>query len=181
MNDSIIIGIKAIGTDANITNLEIKRTNENNNTITLLNEGFNIGVLELDRIFTKGIDKQETYTITVMDKNRNSASVTLQIYKDSTSTFTNIYYHKSIKLGYQNNSTYGHYLDPLAGKVYNDANVGGLEQNIHIVVYYYVSSGKPSPTLVCPAQADAMTTYPNISNWAEKNATRYDYHASVLI
>lgn len=178
MNDSIVIGIKASGDGVNITNLKISMTNEKGESKTLIDEGVNSKTIDVTKVLFKGIDEEEHYSISVMDRNRESASTEFTVYKDSASEFTNIYYHESLILGYPDNTDYGHYLDPFTGEVYNDDNVEGQEANVHIMSYYYLSSGKPSPTLICPGQDDAVANYPLVEDWDVLNVTNYDYHST---
>lgn len=178
LNDSIIIGIIGKGDGINITNLKITSRNDSNQIITLVDDGLNAESINIDKILYKGISTKEVLTISIMDRDRNSISKQITVFKDSTSGFSNIYHHTSIFLGYPSNASYGHYLDPFNGIVYSDSEVAGNEANIHIMSYYYLSSGNPSPTFICPGQDDAASQYPLISGWNVLNTTQYDYHST---
>lgn len=177
INDSITFSVHAEGLSSNLTYFKVDVVSDEG-TSTIYDEGMNTPVFDAEKVFFKGIPERETFVITVMDYNRNTSTASFTVFRDTLSGFGAILHFSNIVLGYQGNSTYGHYLDPTNGMVYSDANVTGHEQDVDIIVYYYLSSGQPSPTLVCPAQADAQTQYPSVAAWSVKNATLYDYHTS---
>ena len=177
INDTISFGVHAEGISSNLTYFKVDVVSENGTT-TIYDEGMNSKTFDATKIFFKGIPDEETYVITVMDYNRNTTSASFTVYRDSMSGFGPVYHFTNLVLGYQNNTTSGHFLDPNTGSIYDDATVGGHESDVDIIVYYYLSSGLPSPTLVCPALADAQAQYPAITGWTVQNATLYDYHTS---
>lgn len=177
INDTICFAVHAEGISSNLTYFKVDVISENG-TSTIYDEGFNSATFDATKIFFKGITNKDTYVISVMDYNRNVTTASFTVFKDTLTGFGPVYHYSNIVLGYQNNATHGHFLDPNTGTVYTDATVVGFESNIHILSYYYLSSGSPSPSLVCPAQTDAQTQYPAIVGWTVKNATLYDYHTS---
>lgn len=177
INDSIVIGIHAEGVSSNLTYLKIEVVTTEGTTL-IYDEGLNTRVLDVNKVFYKGLADEEKFVITVMDYNRQTATATITFFKNAGSAFGSIRYFPSVVLGYQSNTTFGHFLDPDSGVVYDEATSLGHEDLVDIIVYYYLSSGSPSPTLVCPAQSDAQITYPAVAAWPVKNATLYDYHTS---
>ncbi len=177
INDTIRFGIYAEGVSSNITYFKVDVLSENGKT-TIYDEGMNCKTFNATKVFFKGIPDKETFVITIMDYNRNTTSASFTVYRDSLSGFGPIYHFKNLTLGYQNNTSNGHYLDSRTGMIYNDSDVGGHESSVDIVAYYYVTSGNPSPTIACPAQSDIQANYPSITSWPVKNITLYDYHTS---
>ncbi|HPE99503.1 MAG TPA: hypothetical protein PKY63_02440 [Bacteroidales bacterium] len=177
INDTISFGVHAEGVSSNLTYFKVDVMSENG-TSTIYDEGMNRKTFDATKIFFKGIPDEETFVITVMDYNRNTTSASFTVFRDTLSGFGPIYHFTNLVLGYQNNSASGHFLDPNTGIIYDDATVSGHESEVDIVVYFYLSSGSPSPTLVCPAQTDAQAQYPSMAGWPVQNATLYDYHTS---
>ena len=123
-NDTIAVGhklyfgIQARGTSDNITNFTIKKTLENGTVITVMDTGLNAMSLDIDKIFYQNVENKAIWTFTVMDRNRLTAQTSLIVIKDPNSAYGGIYYYSSIKIGYQNNTVYGHFLNPSTGLVY---------------------------------------------------------------
>ncbi len=177
INDTISFGIHAEGLSSNLTYLKVDVVNSAG-TSTIYDEGINTAVLDVNKTFFKGLEASDTYVITVMDYNRNTITASFTVLLDSLSAFGTIYHFSNLVIGYQNNSVAGHFVDASTGAIYTDASVAGHESEIDIIAYYYLSSGSPCPSLVCPAQGDAQLQYPAIVGWTVQNATLYDYHTS---
>jgi len=177
INDSIVFRIKAEGVSSQITSYRVD-INSESGTTTPANIGVNTDVLDETLVFSKGLCNYEEFVITVMDYNRNTASASFIVFLDTLSGFGPVYHFSNITLGYQNNSSYGHFLNPFTGDVYNETSVAGHESEVYIAIYYYVSSGSPSPTLACPVQSDIQSTYTSVASWSVQNEVLYDYHAA---
>lgn len=170
-------GIQARGSSANITNFTIKKLLDNGKVITVMDTGLNSMSLDIDKIFYQNIEEKATWQFTVMDRNRMSSQTSLIIYKDSNSKFGGIFEYPSIKMGYQNNTVYGHFLDPNTGLVYSNDSATNHQDKIDILTYY-VEDGTPSPVISSPGEMDnssveAQTFYPFIENW-KRNYTKMD-------
>lgn len=177
INDTISFGIHAEGISSNLTYVKVDVVNSAG-TSTIYDEGINTAVLDVNKTFFKGLEANDRYVVTVMDYNRNTTTASFTVLLDSLSTFGPIYHFSNLVIGYQSNTSDGHFIDASTGTIYTDASVAGHESEIDILAYYYLSSGSPSPSLVCPAQGDAQLQYPAIVGWTVKNATLYDYHTS---
>ncbi len=171
--------ISAVGGGSAITNLRVKRMT-GQGTVTELDKGIYLatGGLDTTLIYTKSGAPVETWNIFILNENRDSASVYLDIYLGDGSAYGDILYFPSITLGYPTNGGYPHYLDLDSGLVFSQENVHGSEQKIDLASFFYYSSGKSSPTLTCPAYPSAQTYYPEFANWPVKNSTLYDYKTS---
>ena len=174
----LLYGIQARGSSAEITNFTIKKVLQNGSLITMMDTGLFSMSLDLDVEFYQNVEDQVTWTFTAMDRNHLTAEITLVVKKDPNSTFGGIYFYPSIKLGYQNNSQYGHFLDPASGNVYFEDSASVHQSSIGILSYYLFDV-TPSPVLSSPGEmdnfsTDAQTFYPCITNWTSRKYTKWD-------
>lgn len=175
----IKFGLSAVGDGGAITNLTIQRITDDN-IITELDKGMYIknGGLDTTVVFMKGSAEKETWKFSIMNDHRDTASVRAIIYKGDGSAYGDIDYFQSITIGYQNNNSLPFYVDLHTGNAYDQSNIPGNEASIDLVTYYYLSSGKSSPTLSCPAYETARFYHPEISSWANQNSILYDYETT---
>ena len=169
-------GISASGTDANITNLVVKKIMPDGSVKVVLDSGMNSPSFSFDRTFYQNIEDTAQWTFQVMDKNRQFATRAMTIYKDPNSTWGGIYEFPSITMGFQNNTTYGQFLDPMTGTVYF-ADTASLNQSlIHIITYYYMDDNIPSSTFSSAGELGGGITdyYPAIAQWTTKYYTKWD-------
>ncbi|MEI6348591.1 MAG: hypothetical protein WCP69_11655 [Bacteroidota bacterium] len=171
-NHKAKLGIVADGGGANITNLVIKITKNGTSSI-LSDEGYNSPTLDIIKILQLSQGDSLTWDISVMNKDRKSASITF-FTRDTTLSYGEIWSYSNLRIGMQN-STLGSYLDPFSGTVYTAQSAVGNESNIHILGYYYISSGIPSYTFASAGDQDAPTYLPAMSGWSVKNYTDWDY------
>ena len=172
-------GISAVGGGSAITNLRVKRILQEE-TIIELDKGIFVasGGIDTILIYMKSDANQETWNFFIMNSSRDTASISLIVYKGDGSAYGDIFYYPSIILGYPANNQYQHFLDLNSGTAYTQENAGGHEQEIDLAAFFYVTSGLPSPTLTCPAYPSAITWYPVFADWTVKNPTTYDYKTS---
>ena len=175
-NHTAKIGIIADGGGKNITNLVI-RTTKNGITSVLLDEGSNAASLDLTKVLQISQGDSLTWTISVMNKDRKSASISF-FTRDTTLSYGEIWSYSGIRLGMQN-SALGTFFDPFTGTLYTPYTVAGHESSVHILGYYYITSGLPSFTFSSAGDSDAPTYYSMISGWGTKNYTDWDYVTSV--
>ena len=164
--------------DAKITNIVIKRIS-GTNIKTLLDKEIYEDIIDTNYIYYKDSCKSEEWLISVMDQNRNSASTSIHITKNNIISYGEIIYHPSITLGFQNNTEYPHFFDPINGKTYFTKPADNEQNTTDILVYYYTDGSMPSPTFSSPAEQDAPTYYSELDNWTKKNYTAYDYVTKV--
>jgi len=175
----LIFGIQARGTSENITNLTIKKVLEDGTVVTVMDTGVYSKFIDLDKVFYQNVEEKAVWTFSVMDRNRMSAQISMVVFKDPNSAFGGIYYYPSIKLGYQNNTKFGHFLDPATGVVYSADSATTYQDKIEILCYYIVSNNLPSPVLSSPGEMDNAGTevqvfYPYIPNWTTRKYTKWD-------
>ncbi len=184
-NDTVAVGhrlyfgIQARGTSENITNFTIKKTLENGTVVTMMDTGLNSLILDVNKVFYQNVENRAVWTFTVMDRNRMMAQISMVVYKDPNSAYGGIYYYPSITLGYQNNTLYGHFLNPSTGTVYTADSATTHCNMIDVLTYFILSDNLPSPVLSSPGEMDnssteAQTYYPYIANWQPRNYTLWD-------
>ncbi|NTW32275.1 MAG: hypothetical protein HGB12_06580 [Bacteroidetes bacterium] len=175
----LYFGIQARGNSTEITNFTIKKVLENGSVITVMDTALYSMNLDLNKICYQNVEDKVTWTFSVMDRNHLSSEISMVVYKDQNSTFGGIFYYPSIKLGYQNNTQYGHFLDPYTGTVYFEDSATTNQSKIDVLCYYIVSNNLPSPVLSSPGEMDnfsteAQTYYPYIANWTTRKYTLWD-------
>lgn len=173
---AIHFGISGSGSDANITNLVVKKIMPDGSFKVVLDSGMNTASFSFDRTFFQGVEDTARWTFQVMDKNRQFATIAMIMYKDPNSSWGGILEYPVITLGYQNNPVFGHFLDPMNGKVYF-ADTAALNQPlIDIISYYYMDDNIPSPTFSSAGEQGGGITdyYPSIAEWTTKNYTLWD-------
>lgn len=176
---TIRIGVLASGAGVPLTYIRIDRIS-GNDTVTQLDQGIFAGNegLDEDYTFSKNESAIELWRIMVMNADRDTTTKTLTVFRGSGSAYGAINSYVSIKIGLQNNTSLGHYLDVNKGIVFDETTVSGHESEIDLLSYYYITSGLSSPTFTCPGYTAAVGYYPKISNWTVKNSLIYDYQTS---
>ena len=172
----LTFGISATGTDANITNLVVKKIMPDGSSKVVMDSGLNSPSFSVKKIFYQSIEEEARWTFQVMDKNRQFATTAITIFKDPASAWGGIFEYPLIEMGYQGNTALGHFLVPSTGKVMF-SDTASLNQNlIDIVTYYYDDEGTPSPTFSSPGEQGGGVTeyYPAIAAWTVKNYTKFD-------
>ncbi len=169
-------GISATGGGGVITNLVVKRIADGN-VITEMDRGIYIikGGLDTTLTFTRGYSEKERWTFFIMNSYRDTASVSLSVYKGTGSAYGEIFYYPSITLGYQSNTSLPQFLDVNSGMAYTSSTVTGNESLIDLVMLWHINN---YPTLSCPGYGATQSYYPVFASWTVKNMTTYDYYTS---
>jgi hypothetical protein len=172
----ITIGIVAGITDANITNLVVKKIMPDQTIKVVFDTGMNTNELNITKVFYQSIEDEAQWTIQVMDKNRQFATTSITIYKDPNSSWGGIYEYASLTMGYQGNSESGQFLDPSSGKIWFSDTATLNQSSIQIITYYNVDDNLPSPTFSSAGETGGGITayYPEIGQWTSKNYTKWD-------
>ena len=107
--------------------------------------------------------------------------------KDPNSQFGGILEFSNIKLGYQDNTQFGHFFLPKLAKVYFGDSAALFQDKVDIAVYFNYREDfgqlKPSPTFSSPGEEISATGemydlyYPFLKNWNVRNYTKYDIRA----
>ncbi len=173
---AIRLGIEATGMNANITNLVVKKIMPDGTVKVVLDSGMNVMGFSLDRTFFQSVEPEARWTVQVMDKNRLFATTAITIFKDPNSTWGGIFEYAGLTMGYQDNTAYGHYLDPATGKCYFADTASLNQSSIDVVAYYFNDDNLPSPTFSSPGeQGGAITAYyPELSTWTTLRYTKWD-------
>jgi hypothetical protein len=169
-------GITASAKDANITNLVVKKIMPDGSYKVMLDSGLNSASFTVNETFYQSVEQEARWTFQVMDKNRQFATTAITIYKDPASAWGGIYEFPLIRMGYQQNTLFGHYLVPSTGKVWF-ADTATMHQDlIDIITYYYNDGADPSPTFSSAGETGGGITeyYPEIASWTTKRYTKWD-------
>ena len=174
----IRIGILASGAGVPLTYLKIMRITAYD-TITEKDLGLYVGREGYDNDFTfsKDTSTYEIWRVLVMNSDRDTAVRCITVFRGEGTDYGSINFFPSITLGFQNNSTFNHFLDSDNGITYNETTVSGHESEIDQLCYYYVTSNLPSPSFSCPGYTAAVGYYPLLNNWATKNSTSFDFNS----
>ncbi len=176
---TIRIGVLASGAGVPLTYIRIEKITSTD-TLTQLDRGIYVGRegLDADYVFSKDTASVELWRILVMNSDRDTAVRTITVFRGSGTAYGTISSFENIKLGFQNSLFPGHFLDVKQGTVFDGSTVNGHEGEVDLLAYYYVTSGLPSPTFICPAYVSVVGYYPMIAGWPVKNSTVYDYYTS---
>jgi hypothetical protein len=175
-NSPVNIGLVADGGGANITMIRVDVESETG-IRTMLDSGANIAVLDWSRAFPKGDGWNETWTITVMNRDRQTATASLHINKDSASTYGLIYSWPSVILGMQGNTSQRNFFDPMNGLSYFPAEVTAvLEPTVDVAFYYDAADSYTAFSSGCSL---SELYYPCFTAWGTRNYTAWDIHTAV--
>jgi hypothetical protein len=172
----IYFGITASSSDANITNLVVKKIMPDGSTKVVFDTGMNTPSFSINKTFWQSVEDTARWTFQVMDKNRQFATTDRTIYKDPNSTWGGIFEFPSLTMGYQNNSQYGQFMNPSTGMICFADTAALLQSEIQVVTYYMVDDNLPSPTFSSPGEPGGGITayYPSIGTWTTLNYTKWD-------
>lgn len=176
----LFFGIHAQGTDENLTNFTIRKILTNGKSIPIMDTALYAKSIDINKLIYQNTEDTAVWIFSVMDRNRLSAHVSLTVYKDPNSQFGGINYYPSIKLGYQSNTTYGHFLNAATGNVYSLDSANAHPSEIDIFAYQYLDDNNVNtPAFSSPGEMDNFSTYPqtfypNIANWATRPYTKWD-------
>ncbi|MBK7211691.1 MAG: hypothetical protein IPH88_00035 [Bacteroidales bacterium] len=175
----IQIGVLASGGGVPLTYIRIVRIS-GNDTVVQVDRGIYAGTagFDADYSFSKDTSAKEVWEVLVMNSDRVKSTQTLIINRGDGVLYGDITHISSVQIGFQDNTTYAHFLDLDQGIAYSAPNLAGHEAEIDILGYYYVTSGLPSPSLTCPGYTAANGFYPELSGWPVKNTTLFDYKST---
>jgi hypothetical protein len=172
----ILFGIEGSSSNANITNLVVKKIMPDGSSKVMFDTGMNTPSFTINKTFYQSIENEVKWTFQVMDKNRQFATTDLTIYKDPNSTWGGIFEFPSLTMGYQSNTKFGQFLNPIAGRIFFADSASTKQSDIQIVTYSYVDENLPSPTFSSPGELGGGITdyYPLIGQWTTVNYTKWD-------
>ena len=180
---SLFFKVVVTAPDINITNFTIKKLTDTS-TKTVLDSGLNSGSFSSQHIYYQSIEDVATWTFTVMDRERNTASTSIKIYKDPNSQFGGIIEYTEITLGYQLNTTNGHFFLPSTGNVYFSDSAALYQELVDVLTYFNYREDNgvnlPSPTFSSPGEETSATGelydtyYTFLPDWTTRNYTKYD-------
>jgi hypothetical protein len=171
----ILFGITGSSSDANITNLVVKKIMPDGTTKVVFDTGMNTPSFSINKTFYQSVEDEAKWTFQVMDKNRQFATTNLTIFKDPNSTYGGIFEFPSITMGYQGSTEFGQFMNPSTGQVFFADSAALRQSEIQVVTYYFVDTD-PSPTFSSPGELGGgiTTYYPSVSAWTTQNYTKWD-------
>jgi hypothetical protein len=175
----LLFGIQARSDDSYLTNFTIRKKMKDGSQEVVMDTALYSKYLDIDKIFYQNIEPEVDWVFTVMDRNRMFATIQMRIFKDVHSVYGGIYYFPSIKLGFQKNTLYGHFLNPSSGLTYLSDSVHLYQNDIDILCYFKNDEVPPGPVLSSPGEmdnysTDAQTFYPTIEQWNTRKYTLWD-------
>jgi len=175
----ITLGVLASGSGAPLTYIRIERIT-GNDTVVQVDMGIFAGKEGFDRDFTFSRSQAEVeyWDVLVMNAERDIATTSLRVNRGEGMDYGPVNHYGPLEIGLQSNNTLPRYLDLNTGTLYHASTVGGHEQDIDLVAYFYLTSGLPSPSLTCPAYTSALGYYPAMGAWPVRNSTLFDYYTS---
>lgn len=175
----IQIGVLASGSGVPLTYIRITRFS-GNDTLVQVDRGIYSGTsgFDTDYTFSKDTSAREVWEVMVMNSDRVKSTQTIVFNRGDGVLYGDITHIPSVQIGFQENTTYSHFLDLNLGLTYSASQLSGHEAEIDIMGYYYVTSGLPSPSLTCPGYTAANGYYPELSGWPVKNTTLFDYKST---
>lgn len=186
IGNAIRFRVEAIGTDASITNFTVKKVYDGT-VKTVLDSGLNSSGFVKSFIFYQGIEESVVWQLTVMDRNRKEASVSLLIIKDPNSQFGGIVEFPNLRLGYQENTSFGSFFLPALQKIMFGDSAALFQDKVDMLVYFNFRDDNgvllPSPTFSSPGEETSCTGelytdyFPFLCNWSIRNYTKYDIRA----
>jgi hypothetical protein len=168
------IGIIAGKGEAAITNLVVTLTTESGME-TALDSGMYSDDFTYTRSISYGASKFEKWEFMIRDKNGKSASASITIRKDETSSFGPIRTYSSVKLSAQAVAAGNSFFSVVNGNLYTQQTAEANQSDVNIITYFGDKLVPPTEfTLSSPGETDVVAFYPMIANWAiPKNETRY--------
>ncbi len=184
-NDTVMVGyrlsfgVQARGTSEKITNFSIKKILEDGTVITMFDTGLYAESLDLNKVFYQNVESKATWVFSVMDRNRMSSEIRRVVYKDPLSQFGGIIYYPSLKLGFQESTLFGHFIDLSQGRVHFQDTAGMIQEKIEMLIYFDTNDNPPTPVLSSPGEMDNFGTdmqehYPFVASWTTRKYTKWD-------
>jgi len=175
----LFFGVQARSDESYLTNFTIKKRLQDGTMITMMDTAMYAKYMDIDKVFYQNVEPQATWVFSVMDRERMTAEISMVLNKDPDSQFGGIYYFPSIKLGYQNNTEFGNFLNPSTGEVYRTDSAYLFQSELDILCYFKNDDNPPGPALSSPGEmdnfsTDAQTFYPTITTWDTRNYTLWD-------
>ncbi|MCX6231196.1 MAG: hypothetical protein NTZ33_06595 [Bacteroidetes bacterium] len=166
----ITIGISALANGGeNLCNLVIK----SNNSLSLLDFGFNAASIDKDFVIHKNTDSIQKISIIIYNKTGLCDSIVLKLYKNG-SAYKAVIYYPSITLGGQNNTSIGSFSSFSNGLVYN-LNDASTNQALIDLLYYYSVTNQEYNCIASPgANITGIFSGANAPEfWSVKNTTYF--------
>jgi hypothetical protein len=168
LGGSLVISLEAIGGGSNITYFGV--TMNDGQMHYVLDSGMNNATLKYSQPIFKGNSPNEHWTFTVMNRDRQKSSISMNITKAIVSEWGKIITYDLVILGAQGNPADGGFFSLQTGLVSTYQQAEANPSNTDIIYYF----GDYEGTFSSPLESEAPSYFPGLNTWSIKNETRYD-------
>jgi hypothetical protein len=164
--------IEAEKGSGNITNIIVQFT-KGNEVIRVYDTGMNAGVINLIKLFNKGIEDAEQWSVIAIDKYGKNSSIQFTLFNDPSSGFGPLKEY-TFRMGAQTSISDGCFMSLHSGKIYWQDTAFLIQDSIDIL-YYYDPAGDYN-TIASPAaniDASIYTGATGLQNWTVKHESRF--------
>ena len=165
---SVRISIEGLGGGSNITYFGV--TMDDGQLHYVLDSGMNNAELKFSQTIFKGNSLNERWTFTIMNRDRQKSSVSVNLSKADVIEWGKIITYDPVVLGAQGNSAIGGFFSLQSGQVKTYLQSEADQPNTDMIYYF----GDYESTFSSPSESEAPAYFPGLINWTVKNETRYD-------
>lgn len=172
LGEAFKVGIQAANPNVNLTNFIIRV--ESDEIETILDSGMNTPSLDYEKVFVKGIKESEKWTFIIRDRDLKLSEISINIKRDTSSTYGNIVYFPTIEMGAQNHIS-GSFYSVSKGEVYT-LDEAYLNQEIIELCYFYDFIDTDENTIASPGANIDASVYPGdsgLDNWTTRKTSRF--------
>jgi len=170
VGDLMTFEISAQKGSENITNLYAIRNSVLQPGLHTLDTSMNIANFSIHKKFTKGLEDKELWTFIIRDKNRLSDTVSLLIYRDTTSVFGSVRLLETVVMSAQNLDVPGNFFSFTEG-IFDLDQAGQHQESIDLIYYYY---GEDENVIASPgANIESGVFEGDLLEWEIRRTTRF--------
>jgi len=158
---------------SNITNFVIKNYHDGQVT-DYLYTGVNSETINITKILTKNVFDTEKWTFMVIDKNGKNASVSFNVYRDTSAGYQLVKVFPGVILGAQKNPAKGSFMSLKSGNTWFQPDAFNIQDSIELL-YYFDSTGDAN-TIASAGANIATFIYPGSTSplyWSIRHETRF--------
>lgn len=173
--------------DEPITNIVISYYIDNEQVIKL-DSGLYANDIDFSRTFYQDTKSNAIWEIMVMNKERQTASTSLNITGDPNSVYGAISEYNNVVIGMQDNTTDNLWINASTGVGYPKDSGSIMQEDIDFLCYFKYSIdnnvNRPSPTFSSPGEDENGIGelydefYPVLTTWQTRNYTAWDIRAN---
>lgn len=173
ISDVIQLAVEAESPDSRITYFSYRKITPTDTII--VDSGMNVNAFQKIISITKGLSDWEKWEFRIRNKHNDWAIISLTITKDANSKFGKITTIPIIRLGAQNNTTYGSFFSIMKQAVYTLTEAYNSQTDIDLLYYYDFLQAEDN-SIASPGASMSPTVYTgtmDVNNWTIRNETRF--------